>query len=354
MNIIFTKDPEWLTKWDNYVQSEDRASHLLLSTWNNSFTAYGFNFEICICLNNDNIVGGYVAIIAQALILKFYIVPFGPIISAGYEAQLNQLIATVPTRAKYYNSCYCHITLPFSKIKNNHVINEIPKLSVLDNIKQGHLFKYVYCSNGLNWIDLKNKEENNLIDGFRPSVRRYIRSSERKNLNLKYLTLEKEIEIGYNLCLENAKKNNYSLRDWNSFKTTLISMIKNNEALFIAAFLENEIKGASLVIKSGNYLTYILGGTKKEKPDLLVGHFLHWQSIKLALNLGFDGYNISLGGSDGVVLLKNSYADKQVLFENSKYYWILKPYHFNLFLFLEKFIKKRKKNISKIISIFKK
>jgi lipid II:glycine glycyltransferase (peptidoglycan interpeptide bridge formation enzyme) len=185
-------------------------------------------------------------------------------------------------------------------------------------------------------------------------VRRYIRSSLRKELEVRFLENEEEIKKGYELCLENAANNNYSLRDWLSFKDTLLIMIFDQSAKFIGAFKDGNLKGAALIIEAGNYNTYILGGTKKEKPDLLVGHFLHWTAIKYSFSKNLSGYNISLGGSKGVVDFKNSYADEQIVFENSKYHWILKPSYFSLFLFFEKHMKPHKKQVSMILSMLKK
>lgn len=355
MEIICTKDTHWLKKWDEYILHEDKGSHLLLSDWVKSFCSYGFDFEIVILIENNVVKGGFAGVIAKALAFKFYIVPYGPIVSLGFENQLNQLIANVPMRGKFYKCCYAHITLPFlNESKNKHVFNELPDLPILKTSKKGHFFKYVYSSNGLNWLNLENfQDEEILLNSFRASVRRYIRSSQRKELNLKFLESENEIKTGYELCLENAKLNKYSLRDWDSFKETLVTMITNKSAKFLGAYNGENIKGAALIIKAGNYYTYILGGTIKEKPDFLAGHFLHWKAIKLAYNENLSGYNISLGGSKGVVDLKNSYADEQIYFENSKFHWVLKPTFFKLFLIFEKKMKPYKKNISKIIAKLK-
>ncbi len=355
MELLFTKDVEWLKKWDAYILKENRGSHLLLSDWNKSFHSYGFDFEVCICLEDTKIVGGFVAVIAKAFVFKFYIVPFGPIVSSGYENQLDTLISNVSYRAKKYYCCYCHITLPYSTIVNAHVFNNLPELPALKNAKEGHFFKFVYSSNGLNWVDFNNAtDEESLINCFKVNMRRNIRSSERKELELKYLITEDELKLGYDLCLENAKNNNYSLREWSSFKETLKNMVANGSAKFLGAFHGNIIKGATFIIKSGNYYTYILGGTVKEKPDLLAGHFLQWQAIKLSFVEGLSGYNISLGGSSGVVQLKNNYADKQLIFEKSKYHWVLKPNYFKVYLLLEKKLKSNRKIVSRILSTLKK
>ena len=77
MEIIYTEDKDWLNKWDTYITNEDRGSHLLLSDWVKSFHSYGFDYEFCICLENDIIVGGYAAVIAKALVFNFFIVPYG-------------------------------------------------------------------------------------------------------------------------------------------------------------------------------------------------------------------------------------------------------------------------------------
>jgi len=338
MEILYTKDLEWLKKWDAYVLRENKASHLLLSEWNKSFQSYGFDYEICICHENGVIHGGFSGVIAKALFFKFYIVPYGPIVSGGFENCLDILVTTVVERAKCHNCCYCHITLPVSETKNAHVFNALPELPALINAKEGHLFKYVYSSNGLNWVDLSDhNNEEELLESFRPSVRRYIRSSQRKELEARFLESETDIKMGYELCLENARNHHYTLRDWDSFKDTLINMVSDKSAVFLGAFKDENLKGAALVIKSGNYNTYILGGTKKEKPDLLVGHFLHWEAIKISFRQKLSGYN----------------ADVQVMFINSKYHWILKPAFFKTYLFVEKQLKPHKKTLSKILSMLK-
>ena len=67
-----------------------------------------------------------------------------------------------------------------------------------------------------------------------------------KRINIRLYPTKKQEKIldnhfnayrfAYNLCLENAKSNNYSLRDWNSFKTTILSLIENGSGKFIAAY----------------------------------------------------------------------------------------------------------------------
>lgn len=355
MEIVHTKDEDWLKKWDDFVIQENKGSHLLFSDWVKSYQSYGFDYEFCIGIENDSIVGGYGAIIAKALVFKFYIVPYGPIVSEGFENRLDKLIETVPQRAAYYNSCYCHITVPFSIASNEHAYNVLPELFALNNAKEGHLFKYVYSSNGLNWIDLKEfSDVESKIRALKSSVRRNIRNSYRKGLILENMDSIEKLEKGYRLYLENSKLGNYSIREWDDIKESLVTLLGKGVLKMLGAYKNGELKGSILLIEAGNHFTYVFGGSKKEIPDLTTGDFLQWEAIKLSIENGFDGYNISLGGSKGVINFKNSYNTEPIVFEQSKYYWIVKPFYFRVFLFFDKSIKPFKKQVSKILSIVKK
>lgn len=354
MEIIFTKDRFWLDKWDAYIINEDRGSHLLLSEWVQSYRSYGFDYEFCIAVENDNIIGGYGAVVAKVLFFNFFIVPYGPIVSEGHENRLNELIETVPNRARYYNSCYCHITLAFSNSANKHLCNVPSELATLIKAKEGHLFKYVYSSRGLNWIDLKGFDEETKIMTLKPAVRRNIRNSYRKGLVLEKMNSKVKLEEGYRLCSENSRVANYSIREWDEIKDSLYALLEKDVLVMLGAYKDKVLKGVIVLVKSGRYFTYILGGSKKEVPDVRTGDFLQWEAVKLSIKNDFDGYNISLGGSKGVVAFKNSFNTEQIEFENSKFHWVLKPVFFNLFVFFEKYMKPYKKQISMILSQLKK
>ena len=356
MEIFFTKDPKWLEKWDVFLKSNDIGSHLQLSDWLISYAAYGFDFEVCICVENNEIIGGFGAVIAKIAFFKFYIVSYGPIV-INDSALLNDLIFSVFKRAKKIKACYCQFNLPFAKNKTfcNNVYNENLDLKNLNLFKEGQLFKYVFSLNGLNWLSLINYDDSDaLLLDFKSSVRRDIRSSLRKNLEIKNLVSKNDIKAAYNLCLENASRANYSIRDWNGFKETIFKLVQKDEAKFLAAYKDNEMKGAILLIKSGSFYTYILGGTKKEKPDLLVGHFLQWETIKLSIHENCRGYNISLGGSKGVKEFKNSFNTEEILFENGKYYKVIHPFLFSVFNFSNNYLKSYKSIITKALAFFKK
>jgi lipid II:glycine glycyltransferase (peptidoglycan interpeptide bridge formation enzyme) len=354
MEIIYTKDPKMLSKWDAFVFNEDRASHLLLSDWVSSYHSYGFDTDFCLAIDQGKIVGGFAAVVAKAMFFRFYIVPYGPVVSAGYESALEALVAAVPKRAKLFKAAYCHITLPAcGAARNKHIYDNLPSLAALQNAREGHLFRYVYSSNGLNWVDLQGFDVESKIMTLKPAVRRNIRNSYRKDLTFAILDSNEKLEQGYRLFLENADAAGYSIRSWHEIRESLFALLEKNALKMLAVYKNNEIKGAILLVKAGNYYTYILGGSKKEVPDLRTGDFLQWEAVKLSLDEGLDGYNISLGGSKGVVEFKNSFGTDQLLFEQSKYHWVLRPALFKSYLFLEDRMKPYKKQIARLLAKFK-
>jgi lipid II:glycine glycyltransferase (peptidoglycan interpeptide bridge formation enzyme) len=353
MEILITKDPGWLAKWDAFAMREPKCSHLMLATWNESFRSYGFDYEVVLAVAGGDIIGGFAGVIAKAAVFRFYVVPFGPVTSGERVELLGRLIDEVQIRARHHNCCYAHVTLPVSAEPSPHTYSKLPSIEALQSAGEGHRFKHVYSSNGLNWVDTDFPDEDALLQHFGPVTRRNIRASLRKGMTLVFLTTGAEIKAGYDLCLENARANGYALRDWDSFGNTLLKMVAEGSACFLAAVKDGDMKGAILLARGGHYNTYVLGGSKKERPDLLAGHFLQWHAIRHTWHSGLGGYNISLGGSPGVTALKNQYADRQIFFEKSKYHWVLRPFYFKLYRFAEGRLSRNKKLVSRMLKILR-
>ena len=151
MKSFFTKDNNWLKKWDAFLKTENRGNHLLYSDWLSSYKSYGFDFEVFIIINeNEKIIGGFGAVIAKTLMFKFYIVPVGPIFTIGNESENDFALEKLKIRAKELNCCYCQFSFPHSNentgFKHFFSTNNIN----LNDYKSGNLFKYVYSPKGVN------------------------------------------------------------------------------------------------------------------------------------------------------------------------------------------------------------
>ncbi|WP_223033951.1 lipid II:glycine glycyltransferase FemX [Hanstruepera marina] len=356
MTHFFTTDPVWFSKWDEYISKEPRGNHLVLTDWLASYKSYGFDFELCVFLDGDTIVGGYGAVIAKAMWFKFYIIPHGPICTKGYEYLLSDCLKYLKKRAKKLKCCYVQFSMPLSSIQviSSHVLSpnvlEIPK----GDFNKGKLFNYIYCSYGINWVDFKEcKSPEELLNQISAKTRRNIRLAHRLGVDMLMVEQEQDIKEGYKLVEDKAQQGKYALRDFDDLKNQLLALISKDKAHFMLLKHDSEIKGASFSVRAGNYFTNIFGGTKIGKPDVKAGYALHWQWIVKSFEMGFKGYNISMGGSKGVREFKAHLGAQEIFYDNPHHYSILNPIMFKVYVRCAKLLKGNKAIIAGILKRFK-
>ena len=74
--------------------------------------------------------------------------------------------------------------------------------------------------------------------------------------------------------------------------------------------------GVHYGVIAGQRYNYLMGGTVRAQPDLGVGHFLHWMAINRAKDLGLMGYDLTSGGSSGVMRFKMGFGPSHVKFDS--------------------------------------
>jgi lipid II:glycine glycyltransferase (peptidoglycan interpeptide bridge formation enzyme) len=356
MKFIFTKEKAWLVKWDNFVSNNPKGSHLIHSDWLKSYKSYGFDFEIGLVLDNNQIVGGYGVVIPKFLLFKFYIIPHGPIYDDNHNLYLEAHVSQIKRRAKAIGACYLQLSMPISsnaKIANYVYQKEVVN-SLINHLKRGKEFSYVYASYGINWVDLKGFENSELfLEQLTPKVRRNIRMPYNKEAVVSFATDIDTIEKGYNVIIENAKQGNYNVRAFSEFKSTIVDLVAKKQAYFMICEVADDIRAAGFFVRNAGYITNITGGVLREKPDIKLGYMLQWEMIKKSFELGLQGYNISMGGSSGVQDFKTKFGAEIIYFEDAHYHYILKPLPYKLFKIFNTYLKPYKAQVSKLLARFK-
>lgn len=357
MKFIIAKTKTEFKFWDEFITKTPKGSHLLLSDWLNSYSSYGFKFEVCYYTVNDEIIGGFAAVMPKVSLFKFYVVPHGPIFIKSYENMLKNAIHDLKLRAKKHKCCYLQISLPISKDEKikNHVYSNIKFNLEKEGLKKGKKFKYIYTSYGINWVDLSEFDSpDEYLKSLSSKVRRNVRMPFNKGAQSEVLSNKSLIKEAYEIIKKNAKDGSYSVRNFEDLEDTISSLINKKLAYFICVNHDNVSKASIFAIKAGGYLTNIFAGTLRTKPDIKLGYMTQWELIKKSFDIGTKGYNISMGGSPGVKDFKSKFNSNAILFDDPNYYMIVKSSTFKAFVLFEKNLKPHKQKIAKILSKFKK
>lgn len=338
--------------WDDFVENHPQGSHLIYSDWLQSYHAYGFRTEIAVSKADDVIQGGFGAVIATVLGFRFYIIPYGPIGTS--PDVLRECLHAAEARATAVGACMIQFTIPMGDPRCRPMFPLQDQL-IPNDFRSGNAFKYVYSSPGFNWIDLAQHQTiESLIESFpSASFRRDVRSGMRKNEQFSFAVTPEEVAVAYALCQENADENGYQIRSWDAIGTVLLSLIRKDRLKLITTSSAGQLKGAGLFLKAGGYYTFVMGGTKKEKPTRHTGHFLQIKALEMAFHQGMDGYNISLGGSEGVRAFKGSFGTVAYPFERGTYHKVLRPVQFKIFRFADVRMKPYKSSIAKVLKWFR-
>lgn len=353
---FFTKEQHWQDKWDVFLQETDRGIYNQLSDWIKAYQVYGFDYVFYIITDNDKIVGGCGLVVAKFSFFKFLIAPCGPVLLQDYESLLDNSIKDFLDYAKKQHCCCFQINIPLIKENNNYNntgLNHVASTSLFYEGIEGTKFKYVIPLYGMRIIDLDGKTIEDVILKYSSNHKRKLKKSAEFNLEFKFVSAEHEIQEAYQCFVQNAKQKGYPLRSYDAVKDTLKSYIEKDFAKIAVCYFENRIVGAIYVMKCGKRFIYLNGGVLEAYQHLPISIYLHHEIIKYSISLDYKCYDISVGGSSGVVRFKEGFGSDLYNFENTRH-WILSSYKFSMYLFVERKLKRHKQKIGGILFYLKK
>ncbi len=356
----WTSDSQDWESWNSFLKENPRGIYLQTKEWLESYRAYGFSpFLLTARDSEGNILGGIGAVLAKVGPFKVLIAPYGPIITCGLETLASPLIESFKNFARSKGAFLAQVSFPAESAEENlhfaHLLSSSLSDRTLGNSKKGFVFKFVIGISAFRAVDLyagQSEAYEKVRNNYKSATRRDINKSGRIGNELFFAKSETEIKAAYDLILINAENHGYAVRSWQEFGSTLITMVKEDLCFIPCCKNEGELKGALVIFEVGKKLHYIMGGTIREKRDLMVGHFLQDQVIQIGIQKGREFYDISMGGSEGVVRFKEGFGGEIIALVDPRY-WVLKPLQFMAFQNLLPWVQKNKKLISQILSMLK-
>ena len=357
-SVCWTNVENDLRDWDDYLKNDSRGNCQQVSHWLSSFKRYGFESEVFLVKDEGKkIIAGLGVIISNLPFFKVLLAPCGPMISAGYEDLFEPILNLFLKKAKDKKVFYCHINVPVLKEHNmilgKHCISEISSDSTLFSGQAGSKFSHVASINGIRPIFFDYNQEVSPYEivkkGFKRNTRGNLRAAYKNGLELKYASSEKEIKEAYNLIEQNAEVKGYELRGWVDSRDMLINMFKGKTCIVPCCYQNEILKGALIVFDIGQHLTPIYSGILREKKDLKLGHFLQNEMIKLSIEKGYDLYDLTVNGSEGVTRFKTGFGSEHIEFIGNRY-WVLNQFKFNVYKRISSFVVKNKAFVSRLLN----
>lgn len=354
--IHWTQDNTDWRLWDEFIQRNPRGIYLQTHSWLDSYRSYGFTPELLLAKDMEgSIIGGLGVVLAGVGPMKILVAPYGPIVKSGREDILKLLVEEFKAHSKRKKVFLSQLSLPVEKDEKNHFPSHFLPFESIENLfsteKKGMVFKYVTGLSAFRAVELFPKEDNSyerVRANYKTSTRRDVNKSGRVGNELKFAQNNDDIKKAYELIELNAESQGYSVRTWDAFGKTLIQMVEKGQCLIPSCYNEGELKGALIIFDVGNKLHYIMGATLREQKDKMVGHFLQDQVIQIGVKKGYDFYDISMGGSEGVVKFKEGFGGIVVPLTETRY-WVEKPLQFLAYRKLLPWVQKNKALIGKLL-----
>ncbi|MDA2922827.1 aminoacyltransferase [Patescibacteria group bacterium AH-259-L07] len=274
MNIVEAKDKK---AWDNFIISNGDQ---FLQSWEWAEFQKKLNRKIwrLDIKDGDNIVG-------QALLIKhvfplgksYLYCPRGPIASLKIKDQRSKIknffeffINHLDDLAKQENAIFLRIE-PLSdsrfEIKDLKRINDVQPSQTL-------------------MLDLAHSKEK-ILSQMHEKTRYNIRLAQRHGVKVGE---SDDIKIFLDLLHETAKREKFKSHP-DMYYRTLLNTNSHFTKLYTATY-KGKVLAAHMMIFSGLTATYVHGASSREYKEVMAPHLLHWYTIQIAKQKGYQWYDL--------------------------------------------------------------
>lgn len=349
LNWIATQEKNWVTKWDNIQMESSKGMFTQSSSWLMSYRSYGFDYVLFLGVDGEKIYAGFGCLIIKIGFFKMVNCNWGPYREDEIDAL--ECVHQFHRWAKANGTIAIQINIP-----THDKALETRLRQSEDAYSLGNLMKKVFSPAHFNWIDLPDYSDpdadKTLMKSFSENARRNIKTGLKNNLQIERVISPDQLREVYTCFENNASREGYLIRDWHDIHESLKQSLILGHSIFFTIRFEEKLVGAIWAAKGGRAYHYIMGGVERTEKDLKVGHLLQWSVMQAAMKEGFERYNISVGGSDGVVRFKSSFSPTESQ-SGGIYHLILRPFLFIIFQAGFRIAGRNKKLAAKVLKLIR-
>lgn len=209
-------------------------------------------------------------------------------------------------------------------------------------------------------LNLKDKDEEELMKSFASKTRYNIRYAKKKNVEVYEAKLD-ELKDFQKIMEITGKRNEFVVRNYEYYKTVLEKFNKENVKLILTKH-ENEILSGMILILYGNKVWYLYGASSNNKRNLMPNYLMQWYGINKAKEFGAEIYDfMGVPGilddmkehpEFGLYRFKKGFGSDFTEFIGQVVLPINK-FKLKIFLTLQRFNKKHQGSIGKVLKLFR-
>jgi len=291
-------------------------------------------------LSDNNIIAYFQLVKYPLLLGKSYLyIPYGPVTKNTSEDFFVNLKLELKQIAKTENAVF--VRLDFTPFVSNNILSKFFTKAPF------YTYHSAYFQPRAEWFLGLEKSENDLLAAMHEKTRYSIRLAERKEIAAEIILedFEKYFEIFYELILQTAKRDGFSIHQKNYYEGIFQNLHKTNAYLSVAKHGQI-ILAIDLVIVFGKIANYVFGGSSNEERNRMPTYLAQWKAICHAKKLNCDFYNFGgittenkiYKGWDGLTLFKKKFGGKEIT-HSDFFDVVVNPFWYHLYNF-RKCIKK--------------
>ncbi len=184
------------------------------------------------------------------------------------------------------------------------------------------------------WLLNLEKTEQELLIGMKPKTRYNINLAQRKGVTIREGG-QADLLSFWQLLLATASRNRFKLHPQNYYLRMWESLSPKYLKLLLAEY-QGQLLAGSLLSWFGDTVSYLHGGSAGLMKEAQAPYLLHWESMRLAKNLGYKFYDFGGVSTDpkhpwaGISRFKKGFGGFEVNFPGA-YDLVFSPIWYNVY-----------------------
>ncbi len=285
MRILEEKDKEAYTK---FLEGHKRCNFQQSLEWG-KVKSFWTNEVVLAEDKEGNIIGSISVLIRKIPIFgNLMYSSRGPVCDIHNVEVLKQLTDGIKVLAKKYKAMVIKIEPDIkSDDKEFRKLAESLGYKIKDDFKdfsEEIQPRYVFR------LDIKDKTEDEVFNGFHSKTRYNIRLAGRKGVTVKEGTKE-DLKDFHKIMIETGARDGFIIRPLEYFEKMYDELGENHMKVLMAYYEGKPISGV-IPIMYGNKTWYLYGASSNQYRNVMPNYLLYWEMIKMSIARGDDMFDL--------------------------------------------------------------